>query len=364
MKFCLLISLVAISFTISLADSQPGKSQLTFLQPLFPYTFQWQMLPNTPVACKECAGAMITDSEFGQICGRKADGSIYPYIQFYRTSWEEGTVEHPGEGVWGHSAAVAGYFPNLHIIVSGGISPSGYYNFCSDYQPSSMTWTQSTLMPHPNMIYTAMCGGLSANTLYMVGGQLGQAGPVVSDFYTFQLTATDMNPLPNMPVPRCAATAVFCYCSGGYRIYVLGGSADGVNAANTIYRYSINDSTWELMSTRLLTPRMGASAAFVEGSIYIFGGKNGGAYLNSVERYDIGNNTIEDSPAMLYSAAYMASACTVSIPVRQEGYDGYVYLSGGVNQSGVLNSASQAHIYEPWGKVEPTSLGNLRALYH
>jgi len=349
------ILLTLVSYSLSAAD-QLAKVQLL----PNPVTFNWYTLPNTPVACNYCAGSMFTYDKIGQICGKTTSGSVYPYIQFYQGgSWQVGTVPHPGGGVWGHSASQLYAWTFTDVIVSGGATDSGYYNYTTDYKPSLNTWTQNTPMPQPNMIYTAMQWDLSGN-LYLIGGQLGQGGMVLSTLYRWKPGDAAMTQLASMPAPRCAAAVEW----GPNGIFVFGGSADGINATDTIFFYYVNGGTWTTMSAHLGTPRMGASAAFAGNMLYIFGGKNGGQYLSSVECYDYYSGMFIAGPTMPYPSAFHACSHYEMSNPKNRGYWTDIYLTGGSNQTGVLNNACRAYIVESDSKVTPTSLGNIKALFH
>jgi hypothetical protein len=74
------------------------------------------------------------------------------------------------------------------------------------------------------------------------------------------------------------------------------------------------------------TPRVNAGAAFIGGRWYVLGGKNGAAYLNTVEAYDPAANAWTSRSAMPTARAALGVG----------GVSGLIYAVGGRNATAAL----------------------------
>ncbi|RQR46583.1 kelch-like protein [Burkholderia sp. Bp9126] len=79
--------------------------------------------------------------------------------------------------------------------------------------------------------------------------------------------------------------------AGDPRIYIIGGKDSQGNDLDTVLRFKPNDDktggTWEDFPNKLKVPRSGFAAATLgDKSIYVAGGQNGNAALDSIEKYD------------------------------------------------------------------------------
>lgn len=126
-------------------------------------------------------------------------------------------------------------------------------------------------------------------------------------------------------------------------VFAIGGSHYNTTksretATNSAEFYSFKDNKW-FFASHMTVDRSGAAAAVVNNMIYVFGGKNDeigyDQELKTVEEFDLTTNTWtlkKDMPtARTYSQA---------IPIL-----GRIYITGGSNQSGELNTA--VDVYDP-----------------
>eukprot|EP00929_Paragymnodinium_shiwhaense_P069057 TRINITY_DN34841_c0_g3_i1.p1 TRINITY_DN34841_c0_g3~~TRINITY_DN34841_c0_g3_i1.p1 ORF type:complete len:687 (+),score=140.13 TRINITY_DN34841_c0_g3_i1:187-2247(+) len=111
------------------------------------------------------------------------------------------------------------------------------------------------------------------------------------------------------------------------RVYVCGGSADGIEVLDTGEYYSTASLTWEKLPS-MNQRRCDASALVVGGHLYVCGGCDGETSLNrvlqSVERLNLASNRWEELPPMLF-ARRGAAAGVIS---------GKLYLCGGYDVQG------------------------------
>jgi len=318
-----------------------------------PDSLSWSALPYTLYACQGTAGAYL-NGKYYQICGFMSTND-YRYMQIYSgSSWTQSPTMHP-EGIHNHSAAVC----NGKIIVSGGENldlPSGSYDYTTIYDPSGLTsWTQSTPMPQTSMSYTAMA---SANNIcYLFGGKRGAS--FLSTTYEWTPGVASMTPKSDMPAPR--RSMAVAECNG--KIYAFGGCVENTSY-NNIWEYNPSSNSWIVKTALLNTPRHAATAVTIGNKIYIIGGaSNGSVILNTVEVYDVTNNTISSGLPLLYITAYHASAGYAS-PTSNTTYTGHIYVSGGTYIGYSLRIANLGTVTGvSCVKVEPASLGNIKAQY-
>jgi hypothetical protein len=323
---------------------------------LFPdFSITWTMISSPSVPCSNTAGACAPIGDwFYQICGKDASSVVYPNIQrFGYPAWSILPASHPGGGVYSHSAA----FMNGKVVVSGGnTSPGNYYDYTSVYNLGTNTWTQSTLMPQAHMINTAMVSN-DSNTCWLLGGEIGDSGTVLNTLYKWSPDDATMQMMAPMPAPRKNAAAAYF---PGY-IYVFGGAQSGNTGTNTIWRYDCNADNWTVLPVQLVHARTGAAAVqMIYTDILIIGGQNGSTYLSSVEKYRPEDNTIKDVAPMLFFSAGMAAGGEAQGITNDLEYGGYIYVSGGFNGS-VVTQANRASVGN--GAVKASSLGNIKALF-
>jgi len=85
------------------------------------------------------------------------------------------------------------------------------------------------------------------------------------------------------------------------KIYVLGGELEDNSTTDKIQYYDINEKSWKVLQTLLITGRSNACGAFYNGKFYIFGGynKDSDQNLKSIEVFDPSSSTISLSSSDL-----------------------------------------------------------------
>jgi len=360
-----IILILLIVFIIALPATLTCFKLLNF------YPINWIPIANIPNPVTFTAGTYsgieAPNGKFYVVCGEISAGSCYPYLQILNTlnySWSTGSVAHPTGGISHHSVASRNYcLPSAEqrLIVSGGKTNSGYYNYTTIYDTNTQSWTQSTPMPVSNMVNTAMGFSLSSGKYYLFGGQSGLNGTPLNSVYEWTPGDTAMVLKAPMPAPRINAAVV---CQENL-IYVFGGSAtpDGESGTNTIWIYNPNFNSWNISSKQLVYARTCATASNIGDLLYIVGGKNGGVYLNSTEMYYVSDDSIFSSNDLPYNIACHASGSYFAGIVNSWYYAGNIFIAGGKNSGGLVSNAERGTA-GGGSKIEPTSLGNLKALYH
>jgi hypothetical protein len=131
----------------------------------------------------------------------------------------------------------------------------------------------------------------------------------------------------------------------GSHLYLIGGG-DGVAPLGSIEHATLSSdntlSTFTIeRSVALATPRLVHSSVVVGSYLYVLGGEPGNnGFLDSVERAPIGADGTLGSFAVV-------SNVTLATPRREFGaavIGDYVYVIGGIGQSGFLNSVERAPI--------------------
>lgn len=122
------------------------------------------------------------------------------------------------------------------------------------------------------------------NRLYIIGGSNPIETSNVSAYNTTNNTWENITPLPT---PKTAISAVTIENISNSRIYVLGGSLNGIDLRSSA-RYNPKSELWEDIDN-LKTGRSFATTSTIDEKIYIFGGQNGTS-SRTFEVYDTGIN--------------------------------------------------------------------------
>jgi N-acetylneuraminic acid mutarotase len=346
MKTISLVSLVLLSASIFAfpADKPP----LTKAWWKTPDTLSWSSLPNTIQGCSYTAGAYL-DGNFYQICGMDPNTLMYPYMQVFNGSSWSLAGWHPAGGISNHSAAVW----NNKIVVSGGyiVENPHYFGYTTVFSPSDNSWIQSTPMAVPNNLNTAMA---------CVNGKCYIFGGNITPTSTYYWTPGDANMLPRAAIPNNRSAASAAVYNG--KIYLFGGNN------TSILLYDPDADSWTTKTAVLNPMRNRAVAVTIGDLIYIIGGLTGSSVLNEVKIYNPINDTITDGPPLPYITFGHAAAGTLIPNGKCTTYTGKIYVSGGSNTIMYDMALLTAELGTVTGvnpvKVEPTSLGNIKALYH
>jgi len=300
---------------------------------------------------------------------------------------------------------------NDHLYVIGGVDQFGNYVKTVEFSKIELDGTisgwQTTSPLNTGRFYL---DAVSVNGyLYVLGGGIGELGadnvPVATVERARILANGNLSPweqLPTMLTPRRGLKAIAwneqIYATGGYNglflkstesarlhvsddkpltwhlepheatvdryihsaanhgnyLYVLGGhvqQADKMSYGD-VEMTKINDdgslNAWHIERSRLLTPRFIASAFALNHKLYILGGHNGGARLNSIEFAPIFSDGHIGQWQFTTPLNEQRSATSVAV------FKNFIYVLGGMGTDGVLNSVEMAI------QANNGSLGNLQ----
>jgi len=159
---------------------------------------------------------------------------------------------------------------NGKIYLIGGALPNGDISNASEvYDPSSDSWSTAKPIPYPVALYAS---AVVSNKIYVEGG--GQSGPKISDLNQIYDTKTNVWTLgEHLPTPLVwAAAASTSGVVAPVRLYILGGTSDGINCVNTTNRiYNPQSNSWTI-GALMPTTRGALSVAVVNDTLYALGG--------------------------------------------------------------------------------------------
>jgi uncharacterized protein (TIGR03437 family) len=164
--------------------------------------------------------------------------------------------------LWRHCTAGVG--GNLYVV--GGREESGTapVNAVSAFDPATRTWSEAS--PLPVATADAACASLDSR-IFLFGGTTAAAA--ASDAaWVFDEMSGQWSELSRMP----AALAGSAVAVAGREIWIINGTTDGLTATDRVLVFSPDSGTWREgpATTRGV---YGASAAWLEGRIYLAGGR-------------------------------------------------------------------------------------------
>ena len=200
-------------------------------------------------------------------------------------------------------------------VISGTLSDGSVSNVTEVYDPSSDSWSSAAPIPTPVGLYAST---VVNNKIYVEGG--GKSGPVITDLNQIY------NPLTNawtlgapLPAPVLLATAgATTGVWAPIRLYVIGGTTDGINILNTTRIYDPQTDRWTTGAS--IPPARGTlSVAVVNDTLYTLGGTNN--LLNpkapttavNEQYFPLGYSETGQSPSNQTAIIYTAIAATVLI---------------------------------------------------
>ena len=237
------------------------------------------------------------------------------------------------------SEELLGAAANGKLYVFAGLAPGWKPRaLVYEYDPAGDKWNKKKPMALPSHhVALAEYNG----KIYAFGGfVLPQSGPPawvpIDNAWEYDPTADAWKALAPLPTKRGAANAAVV----GNKIYVIGGAVAAGNAtdvhparphksAGTVEEYDPASNTWR-ERTPMPLPRNHATAAAVNGKIYVVGGRVGGAFITSgssnvdvVEEYDPATDAWGPPRAKMPSAR---SAIASGV------FGGRIYVTGGEGQ--------------------------------
>ncbi len=207
---------------------------------------------------------------------------------------------------------------NGKIYLIGGTLINGDISNATEvYDPSSDSWSKAAPIPYPVGLYAS---AVVNNKIYVEGG--GQSGPKISDLNQIYDTKTNVwnlgEPLPAPLVWAAAASTSGVVAPA--RLYVLGGTSDGINGVNTTNRiYDLQSNSWTVGAS-MPTIRGALSVAVVNDTLYGLGGTdnfpNPQAGTNAAnEQYYPSGYAEHLPPSPTSSALYIAIVIVVVVIV-------------------------------------------------
>ncbi len=203
---------------------------------------------------------------------------------------------------------------NGKIYLIGGTLPSGDISNASEvYDPPTNSWSTAAPIPFPVGLYAS---AVVNNKIYVEGG--GQSGPKIIDLNQIYDPETNVwtlgEPLP-APVVWAAAASTSGVVANA-RLYVLGGTSDGLNGVNTNRVYNPQSNSWTV-GALMPTARGALTVAVVNDTLYVLGGTdnfpNPQAGIKAASEQYFPSGYGEASPSSTLPAMYIEVTVAVAV---------------------------------------------------
>jgi len=209
---------------------------------------------------------------------------------------------------------------NGKIYVAGGKLGSEAIDSVEVFDPATGKWSFRQNMSIPNFDFSMSAIG---DKIYCSGGENSD---IIIEYDTVLDKWTDRRRLPEGVKGHESV-------SKDGRLYILGGYANSFSK-NTVVEYNPAEGLWERVSS-MNTTKTYFAAVEAGGKIYTFGGFGGGnlAYwlLDTVEEYDVKNDTWSFGARMKLPAAYLDA---ISVDDR-------IFVCGGGSYAGICKSMQE-----------------------
>lgn len=200
------------------------------------------------------------------------------------------------------------------------------------YDPAGRTWRPIADLPKPMEAPTAV---FLNGTLYVIGGwdiRHGQFAGGFGSVYAYNPATNTWSQRADLPEQVGAARAVAL----GGRIYVIGGSPDGVVTSSAVFSYDPTRNTWTQVADYPVPVAAGACAA-INGQIVCAGGfSDGELATRSTYRYNPGTDSWSRGADMPYDDWGMTYS----------GSGGKLQVAGGITDDN-SDATNQAAQYDP-----------------
>ncbi len=277
---------------------------------------------NVPRAKQGLVSLPLTGHLYA-LAGQSVSGTITNTVEEYDPSADTWTIRNPLQIAV--SSTGAGVISNT-IYVPGGFDGNVATNTLQTYNPIAYTSTVLVSDTLPSVVYSDAVA-VANNKLYVMGGTI--TGTTLTTNYQYD---------PNAPagsrwsskaaLPTAVADAAAATVDG--KIYLVGGRNG--NNLNIVQVYNPISDTWTTAAP-LLLPRSGAAVVGLNtgdlgGPALIVLGGNFNGSLSETERYDPTTNTWTTSVSLQAAANYLSAA----------------YLSGTVYKVGGRNGANGSDV--------------------
>jgi N-acetylneuraminic acid mutarotase len=229
---------------------------------------------------------------------------------------------------------------NNKIYAFGGISDDSVITPLTIFDPATNTWSVPTTSgSHTVRLGTAVA--LINDKVYVMGGASYDNSQIVFhntvDVFTISTNTWTNIQTSGYFQKRAGATAQVI----GGKIYVMGGS-DGFSFSNALEVFDPSTHTWSTPATTgRFTARNGLGSALIDGRIYAIGGANKGSW-SVVEVLD---PTVID-PTSLYGTWTSGSSdgFTKRASFTASAVNGKIYVVGGYDSMAIVNTME---VYDP-----------------
>ncbi len=215
------------------------------------------------------------------------------------------------------------------LVKDAGEIANGYV-----YDPAGRTWRPIADLPRATEAPTAV----SLNgTLYVIGGWDVRSGELLSAFgsvYAYDPATNTWSHRADLPEQVGGARAVAL----GGRVYVIGGSSDGVSGSSAVFRYDPTRNTWTQVADYPV-PVAANGCAAINGQVVCAGGfSSNGNPTRTTYRYDPGTDSWSRGADMPYDDWGMTYS----------GAGGKLQVAGGITDAN-SDATNQAAQYDPVG---------------
>ncbi|MEM7606735.1 MAG: kelch repeat-containing protein [Myxococcota bacterium] len=195
---------------------------------------------------------------------------------------------------------------------------------------------------HPAVVATE-------GALYVLGGMRDRAFTLTATAFVLRAGADTWEPIASLPEPRAAGNAVAVL--GDSMLVIAGGPGPGrtlderLGSVAPVYRYLIDEDRWELGAS-VETPREHTAAVADGNGLILFGGRRLGLEptFDAVARYDPERDAWQTLPAMPSPRGGFAATRLGDI----------VYVSGGEERAAALNSVDRYDVRtRTWSAAPP-----------
>ncbi len=211
-------------------------------------------------------------------------------------------------------------FAFVFVLISNRQSATATPNEPSEsFEPTDLGENWQMLRPLPNPRTNMATAAIGLN-VYAIGGET--EGSVTNSVLVYHTTDHTWTEAAAKPTAVTEATAAELFGE----IYVPGGRLANGKPTNVVEAYSPTNDSWRMVQS--LPKAIAGGLTLTDGSfLYLFGGWDGGAYLDSTYVYDPGENSWRPLPAMSQPRAYLTGGTLTGDLYAVGGYDGREVLA-------------------------------------